>query len=155
MSEAIVRTRFGEIRLTYSTTDELEEALKGLKAQVEAISEAATAIVPAELHSPKPGMEMTYRFTPTGLVELLIPTRKQYESVGIVLFAYFPEPVTSRTIELCTGIEDVARKVLSQTVYKDYFRKIDDRYALTWDGFTWVTNTIVPSLQNKSETGQA
>jgi len=62
MPEAIIKTNFGEIRITYSNLDELNVALQDIRGQVQAISNAVGSLVPAPQRLPKPGYENAYRF---------------------------------------------------------------------------------------------
>ena len=151
MKEAIIRTEFGEIRIQYQSMDELNNQLQDLEQEVKAIQEAGIIQVPSIIRKSKPGCENIYRFISNNVVELLRVPEKLRDAVAIVLFAYHPEMVTSAELEQTVGKSELARNVLSTGSNKEYFRQVNDKYGLTFNGLQLVTNTIIPSLSSTGE----
>lgn len=151
MKDASIRTGFGEVRITFQNSDELNEALQELEQQAKAIQEVADRIAPLPLRTPKPGFEGIYRFTPSGSLELLRIPKKRNEAVALVLYAYHPDLPSSAEIERVLGISEVARRVLAQVQNKDCFHKVDDKYGLTFDGLRMVQEKIAPALTPPAE----
>lgn len=157
MPEAIVKTTFGEVHITYNDMDELKAALQGLAEQVKVIAEETTELIPAQPRSarlPKPGYEAAYQFAPSGQAELLIfpPVLVQLAVLG--LFAYHPDPVAVPELENVTGISEIVAKVLGQTANKKYFRRIDDSYGLSTDGITLFMEKVKPAIDAAAQAKQ-
>ncbi len=152
MREARIRTKFGEISITFQTTDELRDALQSLEEQVNTIQEMTKRIAPPPPRTAKPGYENAYRFNSNGDLERLYTPKFNHELVALVLFAYDPEPLSAKEIERITLITEVARMVLGTRQNKKFFRKVDDKYRLTPDGFTLVKERIGDVLARSAGT---
>jgi hypothetical protein len=144
VSEATIRTAFGQVRFTYETDDDLKTALKLLPDQVAAITAASKAVVPRQVRLPKPGYEHVYRFTPDGVVELLHFPKVKTKLVCLAMFAYHPDSVDASTVQRVTGIANVGSVVLGQSANRKYFQKTDELYALTVEG-TKLASESVPT----------
>jgi hypothetical protein len=151
MTEAVIHTQFGEIHITYQNIDELKNTLQDLDQQMEHIRAIADKIAPPQPRTPKPGYESYYRFTSAGSVELLNIPQKQNEAVALLLYAYHPDATSSTEIEKATGIDDVARRVLSQKAYETLFRKVDDKYGLTFAGIQMVQERFGQEIVEPSD----
>lgn len=149
--EARVKTQFGEIVVSFDSTDDLKKNIDSLDADAvsDIVSKKFEAIIRKEPRQAKPGLEGVYRFTPEGKVELFRRPQSAPMTIGLLLYAYDPEPVTSDVIFSSTGI--VAGNFVSQTGYKKYFdRTKDDRLLLTHPGRIWVETEVVPKLTPKA-----
>jgi hypothetical protein len=147
MPQARIRTSFGDIHIAYGNIDELKAALATVQEESDLIRNAVASIVPNQPRSPKPGCEGIYRFTPEGNVELLASTSKALHTAVLVLYAHHPDLVAPARLEDATGLPGVVGKVLSQTLNKNYFRKVDDSYGLSADGFIFCQEKVIPGLQ--------
>jgi hypothetical protein len=147
--EARVKTKFGEIVFNYDTLDELKSNVESLdvNAVSDIMSKKFESVVEKAVREPKPGFEEVYRFTDSGLVELIRSPDNKAEVVAVVMFAYHPEPAEIEQIALSTGIKDVASRYLTHSQYKKFWTKVQkDKYGLTADGLEWVTKKIAPGL---------
>jgi hypothetical protein len=149
--EARVKTKFGEILLQFENMDELKSALDALDVgNVEnVVINKFGGFLSREPRQPKPGLEEIYRFTPAGQVELLKSPPSEPTTLGLLLYAYEPESVTSEEIFSISGIR--AGEYIAQTAYKKYFdRTSQDRLVLTHAGRLWVETEIIAKLLAKS-----
>ncbi len=151
MAEVTIQTAFGKIGFSYNTPEELTAALKSIEEQIGAIQEAAKRIAPPSPRIPKAGCEEIYRFLPSGQVELFRFPKVGTKAAALALFAYHPQMVTPEEIELVTGIESIKDKVFKQSLNKKYFRKVNDCYGLSPEGFKLVFEDILPSLSVSGE----
>jgi hypothetical protein len=132
----------------------LKKSLESLDIETasDAISGKFKGIIKRELRQPKPGLESLYRFTPDGKVELLKTPSSTPMTIGLLLYAYDPDAVTSEEM-LTRGIKP--GDYVSQTLYKKYFDKTpNDKHVLSQTGRIWVENEVVPKLV-KTETNKA
>jgi hypothetical protein len=144
--EARVKTNFGEIVVNFDSTDDFEKNIESLN--LDAVSNIVLkkfgSIIVKEPRKPKPGLEGLYRFTPEGKVELLKTASSAPMTIGLLLYASDPEPMSSEEL-LFRGIK--AGNYVSQTDYRKYFDKTpDDRHVLTQPGRQWVESEIIPKL---------
>jgi hypothetical protein len=146
MPEATIKTDFGDIRITYNNTSDLEAALKEIHDHAKIISKVAGKLTPQTPRIPKPGYEKVYRFSPNGRVELLIFPKKPLQLAVMVLFIYHPDTVSADDLEEITGITGIAKKVLWQTNNKKYFRKKDNTYGLAEDGLSLFMKKVKPII---------
>jgi len=155
MTQAKIITGFGEILISYNSTEELQTSLAGLEEQIKLISEVANKITPSTPRIPKNGYENAYRFSPSGSVELMYIPSVLLHLVALAMFAYYPEPVTTAELEKVTGISDIVGKVLGQTKNKKLFRKVDNSlYGLSQDGLKLITDKIKPLFDSPKEGNQ-
>jgi hypothetical protein len=145
MKEAIIKTTFGEVRLTFQSTEELDAALQDLQPQIERIRASTAAIIPSLPRIPKAGYESHFQFTPSGSLELLKLPKKQNEAVALALFAFHPDTLASEDLERILGIDDVARRVLAQKAHVALSVKVDDKYGLTFAGIQMVQDKFGPA----------
>ncbi len=148
--EARVQTKFGKIVLNFDSTDELKSKLDEL--DVESVSEILSkrfgSILVREPRQPKPGWEHAYGFTPEGKVELLKTPPSAPMTIGLLLYAYDPEPTSSDLILSSTGVKAVS--YVSQTDYKKFFDKTSDgKFVLTHPGREWVETEVFSKLNQK------
>lgn len=149
---ARLRTKFGEIIINFDTTQQLKADLGGIdfKAIVALLEEKFRGVIAEETRQPKPSYEDIYRFTSDGLVELLKIPDSEPATIGLILFAYDPYPISTQQISLLSGVKDAARKYLTQKRYKKFFeRTADKNYGLSYDGKKWILREVIPRLRKK------
>lgn len=146
MKEARIRTGFGEISITFETTDELRDALQNLEEQVAVIQEMTNRITLPQPRSAKPGYETAYCFSSNGDLELVYIPKFRNEIVALALFAYHPECISMADIKRFTGITNVSGLVLALPQNEKFFRKVDDKYGLTDAGLKLVQARIGATL---------
>jgi hypothetical protein len=146
MTEARIRTSFGDVRVSYQNAEDLKSCLQALKEQIGVIEESTRSLVPQPTRPPKPGCGHIYRFTPDGKVEMLVFPPKAIQAVALLLFAYHPQAVSAEQVEAGTGVVNPAGKVLNQTMNKGYFRKEDEQYGLSADGIAMVQEKVLPNF---------
>jgi hypothetical protein len=147
--EARVKTRFGEIVVSSDSTDDLKKNIESLDvtAVSDAVSKKFESIIVKEPRQAKPGLESLYRFTPEGRVELLKTPSSGPMTIGLLLYASDPEPMSSDEM-LSRGIK--VGNYVSQTEYRKYFDKApDNRHVLTQSGRQWVETEIIPKLRGQ------
>jgi hypothetical protein len=151
--EARVKTNFGEIVINFDSIEDLKANIENLDANVvsDVVTKKFEAVIRKEVRQPKPGFEGIYRFTPSGMVELIrIPDNKA-KTVALVLYAYHPEPASLEQISLSSGIRDVI-DYLTHASYKKYWSKVQEgKYLLSQEGLEWVTTKIVDEFQVAEE----
>jgi hypothetical protein len=148
--EARIRTKFGEIVVSFDSTNELKSALQALDVEEvqKEVVERFKGLLSREPRPSKPGFERIYRFTPEGKVELLRTPPSAPMTIGMLLHASAPEPMSSDEIFSSTGIK--VGNYVSQTAYKNYFdRTPDGRLVLTHLGRLWVETEVVGKLAPK------
>lgn len=151
--KARIETKFGEIVINFDSLDELKSNVEAL--DVGAVSDILwkkfESVIKKEIRQPKPGFEGIYRFTPLGLVELIMVPNSKADTVAVALFAYHPESASIKQVSLSTGIEDVI-DYLTHSSYKKFWSKMQDGgYALTQEGLELVVQKIVPKLKAASQ----
>ena len=151
MKKATIKTKFGEICISFDTKDQLEEELKGLEEQIEIIQKVTDKVAPPPIRTAKPGYESYYRFLPNGDLELIYTPEYKHEVVALVMFAYHPEPLSLKDIERLTRINRVASTVITIKQYKKYFKKVDDKYTLSYEGIKMVGEKIGGVVEQETE----
>jgi hypothetical protein len=147
MADAVIKTAFGSVSIAFTNREELTAKLAELQEQLPLIEEFARRVTPPQPRAAKPSLEEWCRFDSTGRLELLKVPDKQFDAVCLVLFAYNPDLVSASEIETLVGLDEVARRVLAQASYKDTFRKVDDKYGLTFAGLKTASQKFGASLE--------
>src|SRR5215831_15453243 len=116
--ELRMKTTSGELIVHF---DKLEELLEGLNqidlASIEkSVKEKIGGALVAEPRQAKPGAEFAYKFNPDGKVEVTKYPSAAPAAIGLLLFAYDPEPVEPSEVFEATGVKPV--NYVSQTSYK-------------------------------------
>jgi hypothetical protein len=148
--EARVETKFGEVVVNFDSVEELKKSIESLdvKNLSAILSEKFEPITRKEPRQAKTGLEGVYRFTPEGKVELLKTPPSAPMTIGLLLYAYDPEPVSSEEM-LSRGIK--AGDYVSQTGYKKYFdRTPDNRLVLTHPGRLWIETEVIGKLASRT-----
>jgi hypothetical protein len=149
--EAHVKTKFADIVINFESTDDLSKNIEllDLDAVSDIISKKFGSILMKEPRQPKPGLESLYRFTPEGKVELLKTPSSAPLTIGLLLYASDPEPMSSEEI-LARGI--TVGDYVSQTAYKKYFDKTTDgRHVLTHPGRIWIEKEVISKMVSKTK----
>jgi len=148
MNEARIKTNFGEIVIPYANLDELKKALDELPNAVTLVQSKTVGLVAAELRKPRPGLENVYEFDSNGRPRLLKKPTKKLALTAMALYASDPEPMSASDLGIVTGIVDVVKSVVGQTLNKKYFvARGDGKYGLSPIGFQWVVDRVVPVLR--------
>jgi len=147
MSEARIKTNFGEIVIPYSNLDELTKALEDVPKAVAIVQEKTVSVVAAEGRKPKPGCEGVYEFDLNGRLRLNKKPTVKVSVAALALYANDPDPMASSELEVVTGIPEIVRSVFGQTANKKYFAQHGDRYGLSPVGFEFVIKKVLPSLK--------
>ncbi len=145
--EARIKTNVGKIVIAFDSVDELKKSIDSLDIDVvsDLLDKKFGSILAKEPREAKPGWEQAYRFTPEGKVELLKTPPSAPMTIGLVLYAYDPEPTSSDLILSSTGVKAVS--YISQTDYKKYFDKTaDGKMILTQPGRLWVETEVRAKL---------
>ena len=145
--EARIKTVFGELILHFDTIEQFRENLSSLDIEGlrSTVNEKLGNLVILEPRKAKPGAEFAYRFTSQGKVELIKIPNSAPMSIGLVLYAYDPEPVLPDEVFRASGAKPVS--YISQIDYRKYFDKTPDgRLLLTHPGRLWVQNEVLTKL---------
>ena len=147
MQEARIKTSFGEIVIPYTSLDELEKALAEMPRAVEIVRSRVAGVVPTEARKPKPGCDGMYDFDSNGRLRLLKKPKVKVALAALALYANDPDPMAVGDLEVVTGIADIVKSVLGQTLNKKYFAQHGDRYGLSPEGFEFVTKKVLQGLK--------
>jgi len=145
--ETRIKTNVGEIVIAFDSIDELKKNIEEFDINVasDVVAKKFESILTREPREAKPGWEQAYRFTPEGKVELLKTPPSAPMTIGLLLYAYDPEPTSSELILSSTGVKAVS--YVSQTDYKKYFDKTTDgKLVLSQPGRIWVETEIRAKL---------
>jgi hypothetical protein len=146
--ETVITTHFGQIRILFDTQAELEERLNELDVAklTDIVMSKLGSHIPREPQPVKPGLEGICRFRPDGVVELLKPPSTILEAIGLILYAYDPDPLDVDTIRKQAGADNPAA-YLGHKTYGKYFDKVSTgTYRLSHVGKVWVTGEVIRSL---------
>jgi hypothetical protein len=146
--ETRIRTKFGEILVNFDSVEDLNKNLDALdlNAVSKTVEEKLKSVIVREPRQAKPNWHEVYRFTPQGDVELLRTPPSAPMTIGLLLYASDPDPVSSEIIFSSTGIR--AGDYVSQTAYKKYFdRTPDDKLVLTHPGRLWVETEVASKVK--------
>jgi hypothetical protein len=144
--EAHMKTKLGDMVMNFDSVDDLKKSLESL--DLDAVSNLVAnkfgSILAKEPRQPKPGLESLYRFTPEGKVELLKTPPSAPLTIGLLLYASDPDPMSSDEI-LSRGIK--VGNYVSQTQYKQYFDKTTDgKNVLTHPGRIWIEKEVIAKM---------
>lgn len=150
--EAQIKTRFGWLVVHFNSPSDLVAHLKDLDVTeiTKAVEEHLSEVIIQEARQIKPVLAEICAFTPEGNLEFFKLPDEKLEAIGIVLYAFDPDPVDTGTVSKLVAPK--AAVYLGDKKYKKYFEKVGHgRYRLTHDGKLWVINEIIPSLTAKPE----
>jgi hypothetical protein len=146
--ETRIKTTFGELIVHFDTIDQFREGLGSLDTDAlsSTVNDRLGNLIVLEPRKAKPGAEFAYRFTPQGKVELVKVPSSAPMSIGLVLFAYDPEPVSAEEVFRAAGAKPVS--YISQIDYRKFFDKTPEgKLLLTHPGRLWVQNEVLPKLR--------
>lgn len=147
-----VNVGYGTLVIHFDSVGELEQRLKDLdvKNLGQILSSHFKGMVRAEARKIKPDLEGICTFRPDGSLEFLRPPSSKIEAIGIILFAYDPDPVEISIIGSLAADKNPAA-YFGQDKYVKYFHKIKPGlYGLSHDGKVWVSSTVIPKLKKES-----
>lgn len=138
--ELIIKRGGFDVVVKFEKKEDLEVELKDID---EIIKTAEKFTIPSgPVAHVKPGFEDIYHRNSDGSVSILKPGGKT-ENVGIVLFAYDPEPLATELIGKYSGVKDCSRFLRSK-----YFEKTSyGKYKLSAEGLAWLTGTVIPKIR--------
>ncbi len=143
-----MKTRIGELTLHFDKVEELQATIGTLEIDAvgRAIVDKLGDMIVSEPREPKLGAEFAYKFTPQGKVELNRVPSSAPTAIGLLLYAYDPEPVDSEEVFRATGVKSA--NYVTQIGYKKYFDKTPDgKLILTHPGRIWVQDEVLPGLK--------
>lgn len=149
--EAQIQTRFGKLTIRFDSSEEFAQRLKALdiSAISEAIQEHLSTVVVGPPRLIKPVLAEICAFTPEGGIEFLRFPKEKLETIGIVLYAFDPDPVDAATVKKLAAVENPV-SYLGKKEYQRYFEKAGrGLYHLSHNGKLWVTNDVIPKLTAK------
>lgn len=151
--EAQIHTRFGLLTIHFDSSEEFLQRVRALDIStiISTIQDHLSGVVIREPRSVKPLIAGVCAFTPDGGLEFLKPPSEKLEAIGILLYAYDPDPVDTRTVRKVVAEKNPAG-YLGHKQYKQYFEKVEHGvYRLSHKGKLWVTNEIIPKLMGHPE----
>lgn len=153
--QAQIDTRFGQLVINFDTAEEFTRRLQDLDVETitKAVEEHLADVVISVPREVKPTLEAICRFTSQGHLQFLKPTKERIDAIGIVLYAFDPDPIEIRAIENFSGVKDPGR-YLTNKAYKQYFDAVSRGvYRLNHEGRVWVANEVIPALIGQSAEG--
>jgi len=141
----------GQLVVYFDSVSELEQGLKELNLATfeETIGTYVKSAVRAEPRSVKPALEGICVFRRDGTLEFLRPAGSKIETIGLILYAYDPDPVDVQTIGTLAAEKNPAA-YLGQKQYAKLFKKISHGlYGLSHDGKIWAASTVIPKLSKE------
>ena len=147
--ELQVPVTFGTLVLQFDSAVDLEEKLKVL--DLDAVNRVLRAqlksLAKQEHRKVKPTLEGICDFRPDGTLELFKPAASKTDAMGLVLYAYDPDPVDLQTIGALTS-EKNPSAYLGHKSYAKYFTKVGPGlYRLSQEGRGWVSSQVLPKLK--------
>ncbi len=145
--ETRIKTTFGELVVHFDNIEQFRENINSLDtdAVTSIVNDKLGNLIVLEPRKAKPGAEFAYRFTSQGKVELVKIPSSAPMSIGLVLFAYDPEPVSPDEVFRASGSKPVS--YVSHIDYKKFFDKTaDGKLLLSQPGRLWVQNEVLPKL---------
>ena len=150
--ELRVDVTYGTLVVAFDSTAELEQRLKDLDVSgVSRIVEThLKTVAKAEPRKVKPALEGICSFRADGTLELLKPAGSKIQAIGLILYAYDPNPVALEVIGGLVSDKNPAAYVGAKQ-YAKFFHKVKTgTYALSQDGRVWVASEVIPSLRKES-----
>lgn len=142
----------GSLLVGFDSVTDLEEQLKTLdvNALQKAIATHLESITKIEPRKVKPGLDGICQFRSDGSLEFLIPAASKIDAIGIILYAYDPDPVAVDRIAVMSADKNPAAYMLQKKYANLFQRNKAGLYGLTHDGRTWVASTVIPGLRKDS-----
>ena len=143
--------------MNFDTLQELEEKVASLDI------ERANSVLAAKLgefmrpepRSLKPTVDGICSFHASGMLEFIRRPKHKVQILALTLYAYQPDALTTRVLSEATGVTNPTAFLASHR-YEKYFRKQGRAsYGLSHEGARWVTDTVLPSIQQSRGEGGA
>jgi hypothetical protein len=150
--ELRVDVTYGTLVVAFDSAAELEQRLKDLDVRgVSRIVEThLKSVAKAEPRKVKPALEGICAFRGDGTLELLKPAASKIDAIGLILYAYDPDPVALDTLGGLVSEKNPAA-YLGQKQYAKLFHKVKPGfYTLSQDGRLWVASEVIPGLRKES-----
>jgi hypothetical protein len=139
----------GKLVIPFDSISELEQKLKDLdtKALEQVLALYIHFTPKSEPRKVKAALEGICNFRADGTLEIAMPASSKLETIGLVLFAYDPDPVDVQTIGKLAAEKNPAA-YLTHKKYSQYFSRIGaGLYGLSHDGKIWVANEVLPGMK--------
>jgi len=142
----------GKLTIGFDSMTDLEQRLKDIDPTHlgKAVASHFKSLISTEPRKVKPSLEGICAFRPDGSLEFLKPAGSKIEAIGVILYAYDPDPVDSQTVGTLAAEKNPAA-YLGQERYEKLFQKLATGvYGLSQEGKTWVASTVIPKLKKES-----
>jgi hypothetical protein len=139
----------GKLLVPFDSVSELEQKLKDLdtKALEQTLALYVRFTPKGEPRKVKGVLEGICNFRADGTLEFEMPAGSKLETIGLVLFAYDPDPVDVATVGKLVAEQNPAAYFCHKQ-YSRYFSKIGaGLYGLSHDGKIWVANEVLPRMK--------
>jgi hypothetical protein len=139
----------GKLLVPFDSVSELEQKLKDLdtKALEKTLALYIRFTPRGEPRKVKPVLAGICIFRADGTLEFATPASSKLETIGLVLFAYDPDPVDVQTLGKLAAEKNPAA-YLTHKKYSQYFSRIGaGLYGLSQDGKIWVANEVLPRMK--------
>ena len=144
-------TVHGRISIPFESVTDLEQKLKDL--DFEALNKTlrlyVKKILRGEERKVKSLLSGICSFGSDGTLEVSQPPSSKLEMIGLILYAYDPDPVDLQTLSSLASEKNPAAYV-GHKKYGKYFRKIGaGLYGLSHEGKVWVTSEVIAQFTKK------
>jgi hypothetical protein len=139
----------GTLRVGFDSAAELDQLLRELDVNgvVKSVETHLRAVVKAEPRRVKPALGGVCAFRGDGTLELLKPAGSKIEAIGVVLYAYDPDPVSLDAIGGLVSDRNPAAYLGAKQYVKLFHRVRAGFYTLSQDGRVWVDSEVLPKLR--------
>lgn len=140
---------YGTLRVGFDSAAELDQRLRDLDVNsiAKSVETHLKAVVKAEPRKVKPALEGICAFRGDGTLELLKPAGSKIEAMGIVLYAYDPDPASLDAIGGLVSEKNPAAYLGAKQYVKLFHKVKAGFYTLSQDGRVWVDSEVLPKLR--------
>ncbi len=142
--QARIRTKFGELIVSFENREELGQRLKEIRGLANDIEQQLSEFIVKEAPKPIAGFEDLYIPTQDGLPKLLKFPQTKSDVIRLLLFLS-PRPLASDEIRSLTGIDNPPAYMTAS----DFTQLPDELYTITPEGRLSVVSKIVPALRKR------
>jgi len=140
--QARIRTKFGELVVSFENKEELDQKLKEIRELANYIEQQLLDIIFNEPSKPISGLEDIYVPAQDGLPKLLKFPKVKSDTIRLLLFLS-PKPLTSDEIRLLTGIDNPPAYMKAD----DFTQLSDGSYTISPEGRLLVVSKLIPTLK--------
>jgi hypothetical protein len=149
-----LKTRYGEIEFSGNNTKELLDSLDLIDEEIiKEINDKVSKLVSPQTHNKLNGI---LRFDKEGPVIVTKKDFTHYEAIGLILYAYNKNILTSKKIRerlIASGKKVTVSARINEMRKRGYLFKPDKRkgkYKLSSKGLKWIENEVLPGLISKN-----